>query len=584
MAFVLPEAKSTGTWGPPQGEEDFEGMKVSMIDKSDREWAALEDWSAKTMERQKTTAVDNNRAAVFVQKRLSRSSNRGRGGASRGGARGAQRGGTFAGRGNSAFRGGRGGRKANRKPRARTEDILYSSASILKKHTSTQIGEFDQEDLARLTVFNIPGSTDVKVCGLPRQYNDKLEQTRVTSNKPLIEGAGETPTNFTRCSAQEDPVLRELIKDVEGTCPIVITTDEVLSTLMASSRSVHSWHVQFFRFKRFIFINKPEDGRIDEEWVSENNTEDGPTESDAQEVDRITNIANESTEASRYFRRQCQQKSTAKGFKTEKNPFEKTSSMFKYRRYNMGEKADKYVLLVRSEIDAVHNDQQLRIFGLLEHIPSQKDKPWTRFLDTARATVLVNEVKTNKFKFTRWIAQSVLSGASLMKIGFISRVLEARTVTKRKENDPVTNSEIRQVPRIYPVKKEETVVDIGPNKSTHLHAVVGVETAEPVHFATQTGVIVANLWAIANLYISKFIAYSNAELGYTFGPDGEFVRKDANAPNDLSAFLMKHVNERRLEMFEQDEDEDAEEQDDEEDDEEDSGEDEEEDEEDSDDE
>ncbi|CUF83293.1 eukaryotic translation initiation factor 3 subunit 7, putative [Bodo saltans] len=585
MTFVLPELHSStpSTWGPPPGEDELAGMRVSLIDKSDFKWCGIEDWTAKTTLRQKTTAVDNNRAAVFVQKKMGRGNTRGGRGGARGGSRGAAnggRGGVYAGRGGNASRGGRGGRggrKSNRKPRARLEDILYSAASMRKKDESSVIGNFDQDDLSKMTAFTIPASSDIKVCGLPRQYNDKVEQTRTSASKPLLETPGENPTNFSRVSAQEDPELREIIKSIEGTCPLVITTDEVLSTLMASSRSVHSWHIQFFRFRRFVFINKPEHGRIEEEWVAENNTEDGPTESDPQVEDRITSMARESTAASRYFRRQSQLKSVAKGFQTSKNPFEKTTSMFKYRRYNIGEKAEKYVLLVRSEIDAVQNDQQLRIFGLLEHLPSQKDKLWTRALDTSRATVLVNEVKVNKFKFTRWIAQSVLAGANLMKIGFISRILEPRSITKKKGDSDQVTTELKSVPRIYPVKKDESVVKVKKDDSAskkdddasaadnHIHAVVGVETTEPIHFATQTGVSIANLWAIANLYITKFIAYSNDQLGYVVNADGEMTKTDSSAPKPLTAFLMKHVNERRLEMFEQDEDEDDEEDEEEED-------------------
>jgi hypothetical protein len=577
MTFVLPELNSSTTWGPPPGEDEYAGVRVALIDKSDFKWSGIEDWTAKTTLRQKTTAVDNNRAAVFKEKKMGRGTARGRGGA-RGGARGGVngRGGVYAGgRGNSTSRGGRGGRggrKNNRKPRTRLEDILYSSASMRKREDSAQIGDFDQDDLAKMTAFTIPASVDVKVCGLPRQYNDKLEQIRTTTSKPLLETPGENPTNFSRCTAQEDPELREIIKTIEGTCPVVVVTDDVLSTLMASSRSVHSWHIQFFRFKRFVFINKPEHGRIEEEWVAENNTEDGPTESDAQLEDRITAMARESTAASRYFRRQSQLKSVAKGFVTSKNPFEKTTSMFKYRRYTIGEKAEKYILLVRSEIDAVQNDQQLRIFGLLEHLPSQKDKLWTRALDMNRATVLVNEVKVNKFKFTRWIAQSVLAGAHLMKIGYISRTLESRTITKKKADSDQVTTELKSVPRIYPVKRDESIVKIKKDDSSskkdedssatdnHLHVIVGVETTEPIHFATQTGVSVANLWAIANLYISKFISYSNEQLGYTVSADGEMTNKNPTAPAvPLSAFLLKHVNERRLEMFVQDEDDEDEE-------------------------
>lgn len=47
---------------------------------------------------------------------------------------------------------------------------------------------------------------------------------------------------------------------------------------------------------------------------------------------------------------------------------------------------------------------------------------WRQKIDQQRGAILANELKNNSFKLGKWAAQSILAGADLMKLGFVSRV------------------------------------------------------------------------------------------------------------------------------------------------------------------
>ena len=47
---------------------------------------------------------------------------------------------------------------------------------------------------------------------------------------------------------------------------------------------------------------------------------------------------------------------------------------------------------------------------------------WRQKIDQQRGAVLATELKNNSSKFAKWTAQSILAGADLMKLGYVSRV------------------------------------------------------------------------------------------------------------------------------------------------------------------
>jgi translation initiation factor 3 subunit D len=46
---------------------------------------------------------------------------------------------------------------------------------------------------------------------------------------------------------------------------------------------------------------------------------------------------------------------------------------------------------------------------------------WRQKIDQQRGAILATELKNNSFKLGKWAAQSILAGADLMKLGYVSR-------------------------------------------------------------------------------------------------------------------------------------------------------------------
>jgi len=47
---------------------------------------------------------------------------------------------------------------------------------------------------------------------------------------------------------------------------------------------------------------------------------------------------------------------------------------------------------------------------------------WRQKIDSQRGAVLATELKNNSAKLAKWTAQSILAGADIMKVGYVSRV------------------------------------------------------------------------------------------------------------------------------------------------------------------
>ena len=83
---------------------------------------------------------------------------------------------------------------------------------------------------------------------------------------------------------------------------------------------------------------------------------------------------------------------------------------------------------VVNPLDVPEGDQYMTCYALNEYDPSYKEptRPgtainWREKLDNQSGAVLASELKNNSFKLAKWTAQSILAGASQMKVGFVSR-------------------------------------------------------------------------------------------------------------------------------------------------------------------
>ena len=86
-------------------------------------------------------------------------------------------------------------------------------------------------------------------------------------------------------------------------------------------------------------------------------------------------------------------------------------------------------------------------------------------MDSQRGAVLANELKNNSFKLAKWTAQSLLSGADQMKIGFCSR-------------------------------KEP--------KNAYEHVILATQFYRPKDFATQITLAEGQMWAMIRMFVQLF--------------------------------------------------------------------------------
>lgn len=123
-------------------------------------------------------------------------------------------------------------------------------------------------------------------------------------------------------------------------------------------------------------------------------------------------------------------------------------------------------------LEVPEGDQYMTAYALNEYDPSYvanapPARPgttinWREKIDNQAGAVLASELKNNSFKLAKWTAQSLLAGASQMKIGFVSR--------------------------------------INP-KNAYDHVILATQTYRPMDFATQITLNQGNMWGIMRLFI-----------------------------------------------------------------------------------
>lgn len=123
-------------------------------------------------------------------------------------------------------------------------------------------------------------------------------------------------------------------------------------------------------------------------------------------------------------------------------------------------------------LEVPDGDQYMTAYALNEYDPSYvanapPARPgttinWREKIDNQAGAVLASELKNNSFKLAKWTAQSLLAGASQMKIGFVSR--------------------------------------INP-KNAYDHVILATQTYRPMDFATQITLNQGTMWGIMRLFI-----------------------------------------------------------------------------------
>ncbi|KAF8231407.1 translation initiation factor eIF-3, subunit D [Tricholoma matsutake] len=449
--------------------------------------------------------VDNKAAPV----RRGGGFTRGRGGqrggssyATRGGLRGV-RGGPV-GRGNQSQRGGRRGwRDWDKNNRTRESSVVISPQwSMLE--------EIEFHRLAKLRL-EVDEPEELDSYGRLFPYEKSYDRITTKTERPL-QLVDRIKYNTT---TSDDPVVQELVSKNVAT---IYATDVILSVLMCAPRSVYPWDIVIVREGNNLFFDKRDGGPFDTVTVNENAADppqdpappnpNNPTEKAAvpevPSINSATSLSLEATYINQNFGFQSVIETPpppAVDF-SHPNPFygpEETEPLascgYRYRLFDLGITEDEDIkICVRTEVDAYTPGQGnprdgqglITIRALNEFDPRAQGAggapDWRSKLDSQRGAVVATEMKNNSCKLAKWTVQSVLAGAELMKIGYISRA--------------------------------------NPRDNTR-HVILSTASMRPTDFAAQLNVSLANGWGIVRTVTDMCMKM----------PEGKYVLvKDPNKP------------------------------------------------------
>ncbi|KAG1833580.1 translation initiation factor eIF-3 subunit D [Suillus variegatus] len=369
----------------------------------------------------------------------------------------AQRGG----RGGFNNRGGaqRGGRKGWR-DWEKTNRTRESSVAISPQWTMLEEIEFHR--LAKLKL-EVDEPEDIDTYGRVFAYDKSYDRITTKTERPL-QLVDRIKYNTT---TSDDPVIQQSPKMLLT----VYTTDAILSVLMCAPRSVNPWDIVILREGSNLYFDKRDGGPFDTVTVNENASDppqdpappnpNNPAEKTAvpepPSINSATSLSLEATYINQNF-----------GFQSETEPL--ASCGYRYRVFDLGITEDEDVkICIRTEVDAYvpgpGNPQEghglVTIRALNEFDPRAQGAggapDWRSKLDSQRGAVVATEMKNNSCKLAKWTVQSVLAGAELMKIGYISR---------------------------------------GNPKDNTRHVILSTASMRPTDFAAQLNVSLANGWGI----------------------------------------------------------------------------------------
>ncbi len=201
-----------------------------------------------------------------------------------------------------------------------------------------------------------------------------------------------------------------------------------------------------------LFFDVRDGSNFDLLTVSETSTDPPQDDDNKRDINSPNNLALEATYINHNFSQQVLRNNEERYTFPEPNPFwsegdegEVASVAYRYRKWNLG---DGINLVVRSELDGVThgpNDeiQYLNIKALNEwdsrvkfvkiaavcsaelqlnkfcELKFSNGIDWRSKIDGQPGAVLASEIKNNGCKLAKWMASTLLSGADLIKIGYV---------------------------------------------------------------------------------------------------------------------------------------------------------------------
>ncbi|KAH9855066.1 translation initiation factor eIF-3 subunit D [Lenzites betulinus] len=452
--------------------------------------------------------VDNKAGAARRGGPMTRGRGAGRGGNNYNRGGGGQRG------GRGGFNSGRGGANAQRGARRGWRDwekngrTRESSVAISPDWAMLEEVEFHR--LAKLRL-EVDEPEDLDTYGRVFPYDKTYDRITTKSEKPLqlLDRIKYNPTT------SDDPVIQDLASKDTAT---IFTTDVILSVLMCAPRSVYPWDIVVVREGNKLFFDKRDGGPFDTVTVNENAADppqdptatnpNNPNEKvvvpETPTINTATSLSLEATYINQNFMFQTVTETPPPPSVefSKPNPFygpDETEPLascgYRYRVFDLGITEDEDIkICVRTEVDAytpglgnpAAGHGLVTVRALNEFDPRALGaggaSDWRTKLDSQRGAVMATEMKNNSCKLAKWTVQSVIAGADLLKIGFISRV--------------------------------------NPRDNTR-HVILSTTSTRPVEFAAQLNVSLANGWGIVRTVADMCMKQ----------PEGKYVLvKDPNKP------------------------------------------------------
>lgn len=303
--------------------------------------------------------------------------------------------------------------------------FVHRNASVEVRPNWKIVHQFAQADLSKLDGPMPDAATDLKVCGVLETYDNTFDRVAPRVPVPLQDCSTKT---FHSVTTTEDPIVREMAVEEttgEGKEHRVFATDAILAAVMASARSVNSWDLSIEVLdnegSKIVFLDK----RDDFDLYPVNETSTDPPGNAELAISLSEELALVCQRLSQQVLKKGVKKVVPSG--AGPNPFAEkgedvASSLYKYRKWKIDKNTS---LIARCQLDGVmrnearNRNEYYNIFSLNEVEPRITD--WKKKLETAPGAVLATEIKNNACTLAKWAARGMLSGAEVMKLGYVCR-------------------------------------------------------------------------------------------------------------------------------------------------------------------
>lgn len=340
--------------------------------------------------------------------------------------------------------------------------------TVLKVTTEwKQVQQFDFSGLNRM-MYQEPEGEDIELNGSPMwfgvlaPFDRSVERITARSARRLEKFVDRS---FYYTTTFEDPIIRDLSQQGIGD---VFITDTILSAIMTGSRSLYPWDVAIHKIGTKIFFDKRDEASLDFLTVHENAQELPARDGSAPNTPH--NLSLEATMINQNFSQQVLEAEEEKFETFGENPFydpgeepsmKPATICYRYRQWRVGD----YTLVCRCEINAVtevKGERQYVVVKALNEWDSKSGNQWKKKLESLSGSILAEEIRYNGNKLARWTASSILAGANILKLGFVTRA---------------------------------------NMKEAHSHSILGIKSFNPTEFANQINLSMINAWGVVKMLI-----------------------------------------------------------------------------------